>query len=87
MKKNHLLTGFSLLILVSLLLLPVAGAQAQEGGFTETFDDPSLDGWEYSDQAIVKDGVLVISPGHFAVKFGNYANGSIEIKTKFAGIA
>ncbi|OQX65154.1 MAG: hypothetical protein B5M51_01555 [Anaerolinea sp. 4484_236] len=85
MKKNHLLTGFSLLILVSLLLFPIAGVQAQEGGFTETFDEGPLNGWEHSEQAIVEDGVLSISPGHFAVKFGDYGDSSIELKTKFAG--
>ncbi len=81
LKKGHL----GLIVVFILFLVPLTGALAQDEGFTETFDDSSLNGWERSEQSVVKDGVLVVSPGNFAVKFGSYGGGTYEYKAKFAG--
>lgn len=85
MKKSKKRSGIILLLMVALLVIPLAAAHAQAEGYTETFDDSSLNGWERSEQAIVKDGTLVISPGNFAAKFGEYASNSYEFKARFAG--
>ncbi len=82
MKKQHIFKSISLIILLSFLIMPLSGALAQEEPTTETFDEEALSGWERSEGAVVQDGVLRISPGNFAVKFGDYGDGSISIKIK-----
>jgi len=44
----------------------VRSTKAQGSGFTDTFDDPSLSGWEHSPNATVVNGALRIEPGGFA---------------------
>jgi hypothetical protein len=55
------------LLIVALLVAPV---KAQEPGFTETFDDPTLPGWEHLPGVSVVDGVLRLEPGNFAFHGG-----------------
>ena len=57
----------TLLLMVALLVVPI---RAQEPGFTETFDDPTLPGWEHSPNAAVVEGVLRVEPGNFAFRPG-----------------
>ena len=49
--------------LIALLLLSVGGVLAQGQGFTETFDDPALPGWEVSGDVFLEGGILVIESG------------------------
>ncbi len=54
-----------------LVLLPLhARSNAQDGSFSETFDDPALPGWERSPEAQAIDGALRIQPGGFAAYLG-----------------
>ena len=41
-----------------ILILFVLPATAQGEGFSETFDDVQLPGWEHSPEVVVRDGVL-----------------------------
>ena len=50
-------------VLVHFIFPATTSLQAQEPGFTETFDDPALLGWEHSPNATIVDGVLRIEPG------------------------
>ena len=65
--------------------LPIQTARAQENGFTETFDDPTLPGWErHPDAASIVDGVLQINPGGFALHFGDWSEVTFTVKVNFA---
>ncbi len=85
MKKQSILQIIALILVIAVLFLPAVGVLAQEGFFTETFDEESLPGWERSEKAVVQDGVLKISPGNFAVKFGDYGDATISVKVKRGG--
>ncbi len=52
----------SLFILKTALLLFISPSLAQDGGFSETFDDSSLTGWETEGDTLVSGGILKISP-------------------------
>lgn len=58
---------------------------AQAEGFKETFDDPSLPGWEKSPQATVTDGTLQMEPGGFALHFGDWSGITMTIKVRMSG--
>ena len=79
---KHIFGCLSLLILFAILFLPITGVLAQEEPSTENFDDEALSGWERSEESVVQDGVLRISPGNFAAKFGEYGDGTISVKIK-----
>ena len=76
-----------LIILLTALLLSISltPVRAQEDGFRETFDDPSLPGWEHSREAIVVDGVLRMSPGSYALRFGDWADITLTVRVKYSG--
>ncbi|MBC8503651.1 MAG: DUF4956 domain-containing protein [Anaerolineales bacterium] len=82
MIKQHILKAISLIILLAILLMPLTGALAQEEPTTETFDDEALSGWDRAEGAVVQDGVLRISPGSFAAKFGEFGDGTLSVKVK-----
>jgi len=48
------------------MLGSIVVANAQEGELRETFDDPSLPGWERSPGAFVAEGALHLAPGDLA---------------------
>ncbi|MEJ2011631.1 MAG: hypothetical protein P8X64_05330 [Anaerolineales bacterium] len=65
--KRHTLQVLLVPLMVMLLGLgSIAIADAQEGEFRETFDDPSLPGWERSPGASVVNGTLQLEPEGFA---------------------
>lgn len=73
-------------ILTVPLLLAGSGAFAQEGsGFTATFEDSSLEGWEHGQDVIVEDGVLRIAPENPAFRIGSWSIGSLHVRARFAG--
>jgi photosystem II stability/assembly factor-like uncharacterized protein len=54
------------ILLMAVMFLPSSASRAQQTGFNETFDDPTLAGWEHSTTATVVDGVLQIESDGFA---------------------
>ncbi|MEW5941077.1 MAG: DUF4956 domain-containing protein [Chloroflexota bacterium] len=87
MPKRNLLSLVLLAGLIVLLASP-ASVLAQENGFTETFDDSSLPGWErHPDATAVVDGVLQINPGGFALHFGDWSEITLTVKVNFAAEA
>ncbi len=73
------------LLLSSTLILAlfVYPALAQSEGFTETFDDLQLPGWEHSPEVIVSNGVLRIAPGNFAARMGSWQDFDLTMKLRF----
>ena len=85
MIRNRMLrtAGFCIaLLFISLIQTP---AFAQDGGFTETFDGPDINGWEFSPGAQLTDGNLVISPHNFAARFGTWAGMSLDLRLMVVG--
>lgn len=70
-------------VLTGLLALPAA---AQGGGFTETFDDPRLPGWEHSPEVIVSGGVLRIAPANFAARLGSWRDFDLALRLRCSGV-
>lgn len=54
MYRRLFIVGFLLLPLV-----PLMCSHAQDSGLRETFDDPTLPGWERSPDVTIADGVLL----------------------------
>jgi len=65
MKNRVLPLCLSIFLMAVLFLLPSTSC-AQQTGFSETFDDPALAGWEHSATTVVVDGVLRIESDGFA---------------------
>ncbi|RME05506.1 MAG: hypothetical protein D6803_08780, partial [Anaerolineae bacterium] len=74
-------------LLAAISLLPTASSQAQtqEPTFTETFDDPTLPGWEHSPGATVTDGVLHIEPGNFCARGGKWLDFTFTLRARLQG--
>lgn len=73
------------LALLSVLVVSIS-AGAQEGnGYRDTFDDPTLPGWEHAREAIVVDGVLRMNPGSFALRFGDWSDITLTVKMRYSG--
>jgi hypothetical protein len=73
------------IMLVALLLIVRAPAEAQGEGFHEAFDDPTLVGWERSREVVVADGVLRMSPGSFALRAGDWSEIDMSVRVKYTG--
>jgi len=85
MIKRTVKLSIALFVVLGGIIPLVVTVAAQESGFTETFDDASLPGWERSEGAIVEDGTLRIEPGNFAVRFGDYADITLSVRVKHSG--
>jgi uncharacterized membrane protein YhiD involved in acid resistance len=70
---------------MSAVLLGVTPALAQKEGYKETFDDPTLPGWEHSREVVVSDGVLKVTPGSFALRFSDWADITLTARLRFTG--
>jgi uncharacterized membrane protein YhiD involved in acid resistance len=70
---------------LAVALLGAAPALAQTDGYEETFDDPTLPGWEHSPEVVVVDGALKLTPGSFALRFGDWTDVTLTVKVKYAG--
>ena len=76
----------TILIVILSLFVFVIPALAQEGGFTETFDDTSMSGWtKIAGDSIVEDGVLKMDPGSMVMKSGNWSDITLTVKFRFEG--
>jgi len=67
-------------LIIALFIVP---AMAQGEGFTETFDDTQLPGWEHSPEVIVSNGALRIAPGNFAARMGVWQDFDLTFKLRF----
>jgi hypothetical protein len=71
-------------VLITALALP-GPASAQQDGFSESFDSPAPTGWELPREgAAVAEGVLQISPGGYALHFGDWSEISLTLQVNFA---
>lgn len=68
-------------LLILLSFMPVAG-MAQEGGWTESFEGGELEGWELGPNVATADGALVISPGNFAARIGDFSDYRLTFKVR-----
>jgi hypothetical protein len=76
---------FVLLLVLAILLTGTFVVLAQEGGgFSDTFDDATLPGWEHSQNVQVQDGALKISPDNFAFRNGNWSNPDFSVKFRMS---
>ncbi|MCJ7622540.1 MAG: DUF4956 domain-containing protein [Anaerolineaceae bacterium] len=83
--KKTALTTITIITMTALLLIytPAAAQNDEGGGFSETFDDSTLEGWEISEGATVSGGVLKISPGNFAFRHGTWSELTLTVQLKF----
>lgn len=58
-------------------------ALADDGGFTETFDDASLADWERQGDTIVESGILTISPPGMVTRRGTWSDINLTVKFRF----
>jgi hypothetical protein len=65
---------------IFLVLSMVMPALAQEGGFTDDFEGPSLEGWDHSPDVIVVDGKLRMSGGESAFMAGQWCDFSLTMR-------
>jgi hypothetical protein len=84
MNKRRKMIYLAILCSVMLFVSP-SSAFAQEGGFSETFDDAQLTGWDHSPEVVVIENVMRIGPGNFAHKMGNFTNFNATFQMKFTG--
>ncbi len=70
------------LLIVALLLLVPAAAWAQEGAWSEAFDDAQLEGWELGPDVAVADGALLIGPGNFGARIGEFSNYRLTFRVR-----
>lgn len=61
-------------------------AAAQENGFSDTFDDPMLPGWEHSPDVTVADGALRIAPGNFAARPAEWGEITLAARMQYSGM-
>ncbi|MEJ2607207.1 MAG: DUF4956 domain-containing protein [Anaerolineales bacterium] len=80
--KRKPIVAITLLLIIAFTVVPAA---AQEGGFTDSFDDPQLPEWEHSPEAVVAEGALQIGPGNFAARGGGWQDFELSFKLKFSG--
>ena len=69
------------LLLTFSITFTVSGQEG--GGFSDSFDDPTLQGWEHSQDVMVSEGTLRISPDNFAFRQGVWENPDMTVKIKF----
>lgn len=86
MIKRTVKLSIALLIVFGSIIPLSQTVTAQESGFTETFDDSSLPGWERSEGAVVVNGMLNIEPGNFAVRFGDHSDISLSVRVNLSGL-
>jgi photosystem II stability/assembly factor-like uncharacterized protein len=84
MSKQIRLVGVCFLMgLVMMFTIPIT--LAQDGAWSDTFDDPGLPGWEHSPGVAVVDGVLRIEPGNFAVRGGDWVDFTLSASVRLTG--
>ncbi|MBN2549488.1 MAG: DUF4956 domain-containing protein [Anaerolineales bacterium] len=85
-RRKRMLWITTLLIGLAVIAFWAAPALAQgDQGFTETFDDAQLPGWEHAPEAIVADGVLRIGPAQFAARLGAWQDFTLRFELRYSG--
>jgi hypothetical protein len=64
------------------ILLMASPVRADDGGFTETFDDPGLADWEQQGDAIVEGGILKLSPPSMVTRPGTWSGISLTVELR-----
>ncbi|MEK6222771.1 MAG: DUF1080 domain-containing protein, partial [Chloroflexota bacterium] len=83
MNKKKAIGLFVVILLLTIVTMPATPAFAQGSGFTETFDEAELSGWEYSQDVSVEDGALKIFGGNFAIRFGDWSDITLDVRLRF----
>lgn len=83
MTRKYLSPIIILLSSMLIIALGVVPAAAQGAGFTETFEDSQLPGWEHSPEVVVRDGVLRIAPGNFAARPDSWEDFDLTVNLRF----
>ncbi|MBE0685929.1 MAG: DUF1080 domain-containing protein, partial [Anaerolineaceae bacterium] len=73
------------LCLAVIMFNPFLAAAQADQGFTESFDDSELSGWEHAPEVIVTDGVLRIGPAQFAAPMGGWQDFTLTFKLRYSG--
>jgi len=74
------------IIIIFMTLIPLFSTAAQEGSFTDTFDNPDLPGWDRMPGVNGHDGVMLIEPENFAALRGEINNFEITVKIRRLGV-
>ena len=74
---------FLAVLIVWLASLLVGRVDAQGMALAETFDDPSLPGWEHSPNAAVVDGALRVESGGFAFHPGGWSDFTLSVRMRW----
>lgn len=69
-------------LLISVMLLITTPAWADDGGFTETFEDPGLVKWERQGDTIVEEGILKLSPPGMVTRQGTWSGITLTVKLR-----
>lgn len=78
----------AILLAAGLLISLASPALAQESGFDESFEESSPPGWElHPEQAQVSEGTLRLTPGGFALHFGDWKISTLTVRVKFSATA
>lgn len=80
-----LFTTSMLLLILLILGSLVTPALAQQESFQDSFDDPTLPGWEHSREVVVQDGVLEINAGGFALHIGDWSQIDLQVQMRLSG--
>ena len=77
------LSRFFLVTFVMLTLLNPFVVWAQDGGWGESFEGDELEGWELGPDVAVANGELLIGPGNFAARLGEYSDFHLTFKMRW----
>ena len=69
-------------LLIGVMLLISTPVRADDGGFTETFDDPGLVNWERQGDTIVEEGILKMSPPGMVTRQGTWSGITLTVKLR-----
>ncbi|MBN1936287.1 MAG: DUF4956 domain-containing protein [Anaerolineae bacterium] len=81
---NKKQVGLTTLFILLLSVFSVI-AWAQGDGYKETFDDSTLPNWERAREVIVTNGVLKMTPGSFALRFGDWSEITLTVRLRYSG--
>ena len=80
---TRLLQGSTALIMIASVGLLSVQVFAQEGGWQESFDQAAPEGWELGPDVAVTDGALVIGPGNFAARIGEFTDFRLAFRARW----
>jgi photosystem II stability/assembly factor-like uncharacterized protein len=81
--KRNLVRFMVLPAIFVMAAIMITAVHAQQNGFTETFDDAAMPGWEHSPNAAVVDGVLRIDGAGFAFRPEPWSDFSLNLRARY----